>query len=124
MSSGIAARGMAWAASDHPTPLPVQALDHATGYLVAAAVIRGFTRQVSTGRGTLARTSLARTAAALVAAGEQLAAESLPESLPQRDEQTFWGPGTRLAPPLSVGDAPMHWDRPAGPLGTDEPAWS
>jgi hypothetical protein len=25
---------------DKPTPLPVQALDHATGYLMAAAAIR------------------------------------------------------------------------------------
>ena len=123
MSSGIAARGMNWAGSDRPTPLPVQALDHATVYLLAAAVIRGVTRQVSSGRGTTARTSLARTAAALVAAGEQSAVEPLPGSLPERDEETFWGPGKRLLPPLSVGDARMRWDRPAAPLGGDEPVW-
>jgi crotonobetainyl-CoA:carnitine CoA-transferase CaiB-like acyl-CoA transferase len=33
MSSGIAEAGMRAAGSDKPVPLPVQALDHATGYL-------------------------------------------------------------------------------------------
>lgn len=35
MSAGIAARGMDLAEADKPTPLPVQALDHGTGYLLA-----------------------------------------------------------------------------------------
>jgi crotonobetainyl-CoA:carnitine CoA-transferase CaiB-like acyl-CoA transferase len=39
LSSGIAAAGMVWRSSDRPVSLPVQALDHATGYLMAAAVI-------------------------------------------------------------------------------------
>ena len=41
MSTGIAAHGMAMAGVDRPRPLPVQALDHATGYLMAAAVLYG-----------------------------------------------------------------------------------
>lgn len=40
MSSGITAAGMECAGRDVLTPLPVQALDHATGYLMAAAIIR------------------------------------------------------------------------------------
>lgn len=39
MSCGIADAGMKWAKQNQPTPLPVQALDHATGYLMAAAVV-------------------------------------------------------------------------------------
>ena len=35
MSSGIADAGMQWQQADKPTPLPLQALDHATGYLMA-----------------------------------------------------------------------------------------
>ena len=109
---------------DKPTPLPVQALDHATGYLLAAAVIRGVTRQVSTGRGTLARTSLARMAAELVAAGEQSDTGALPESLPERDEQTFWGAGKRLAPPLrSAMPRCAGTARPPRSAPTS-PAWS
>ena len=38
---GIADAGMQWLSRPQPTPLPVQALDHATGYLMAAAVVRG-----------------------------------------------------------------------------------
>jgi hypothetical protein len=38
-------------AAEQPTPLPVQALDHATGYLMAAAVVRGITRRMTGGCG-------------------------------------------------------------------------
>ena len=40
MSCGIAHEGMVRKNVAHPVPLPVQALDHATGYLMAAAVLR------------------------------------------------------------------------------------
>ena len=100
----------------------MQALDHATGYLLAAAVIRGVTRAFSTRRGTFARTSLARMAAELVAAGEQSDTVPVTSPLPEQAEQTFWGAGARLEPPLTVDGAPMRWDRPAAPLGVDEPA--
>ena len=39
MSRGIADTGMKQMAASGPVALPVQALDHATGYLMAAAVI-------------------------------------------------------------------------------------
>src|SRR5262249_13189705 len=45
MSAGIAAEGMRAYGKDRPTPLPVQALDHATGYLLAAAALRGLARR-------------------------------------------------------------------------------
>lgn len=60
MSSGIAEAGMHWKHADKPTPLPVQALDHGTGYLMAAAAI------TLLGRGGSARLSLARTAKLLI----------------------------------------------------------
>ncbi len=41
MSVGIADAGMTAVGRDRPTPLPVQALDHATGYPLAAAAVRG-----------------------------------------------------------------------------------
>ena len=67
MSSGIADAGMRRFGRDRPTPLPVQALDHAAGYMMAAAVVRGLTERLSTGVGVVARASLARTAALLTA---------------------------------------------------------
>ncbi|TGD98620.1 CoA transferase [Methylobacterium nonmethylotrophicum] len=127
MSSGIAEAGMRRAGADRPVPLPVQALDHATGYLMAAAVLHGLTRRLATGRGLAARASLARTAALLISA-PPAAPEPAPAALARADfadapESTAWGPALRLRPPLTVDGAPMHWDRPAGPLGAAEPSW-
>ena len=67
MSTGIAAAGMIWRCADKPVPLPVQALDHATGYMIAAAAVRGLNMSLSEGRVTSASLSLARTAALLMA---------------------------------------------------------
>ena len=39
MSAGISDSGRIWAGKEGPHPLPVQALDHATGYLMAAACL-------------------------------------------------------------------------------------
>ena len=64
MSSGIADAGRRVAGAERPTPLPVQALDHATGYLMAAAALRGLTVRRRDMTGSSARVSLARTARA------------------------------------------------------------
>jgi len=126
MSSGIAAEGMRHYGTAAPKPLPVQALDHATGYLMAAAAIRGLSRRRANGGGTIARTSLARTAAFLA----ELPVEDAPEFDPLTDadfdpmqEATDWGPGHRLMPPLSFDGFGMAWDRGASRLGSADPAW-
>ncbi len=127
MSSGIAEAGMRGLQRDRPTPLPVQALDHAAGYLMAAAAIRGLTRCLQEGRGGQARTSLARVAAVLVAHMADPAAAGLapetPDDLAAPVEDTAWGPARRLLPPVSVAAAPLAWDRPASPLGSAVPTW-
>jgi crotonobetainyl-CoA:carnitine CoA-transferase CaiB-like acyl-CoA transferase len=66
MACGIAAAGQQWRLADKPVPLPVQALDHATGYLMAAAVLKGLYRRATCGEGYRARLSLARVAACLM----------------------------------------------------------
>jgi hypothetical protein len=71
MSTGIAAAGKAWRGADKPIPLPVQALDHATGYLMAAAAVRGLALRLSKGQATSAGLSLARTAALLIGTPRQ-----------------------------------------------------
>jgi hypothetical protein len=128
MSAGIAEAGMGRFGRDVPTPLPVQALDHATGYILAAAAVRGLTERLRSGAGLAARASLARTAALLTSAP---AAGGGPElNGPEQDdvdpaiERTSWGPAHRLRPPLLVGEAAMRWDRAAGPLGCAEPSWT
>ena len=126
MSSGIAAAGMAWKGADRPVPLPVQALDHATGYAMAAAAVAGVRRLWAEGRATTARLALARTAALLAAApaadGAAPAVESEADLAPAT-EATVWGKARRLQPPLAVDSAPMAWELPAAPLGSAEPAW-
>ena len=128
MSCGIAAAGQDWKQADRPVPLPVQALDHATGYMMAAAVLRLLARRLSDGIGGRARLSLARTAAVLTGAAPAAPAAPLaPETeadLAPESEATIWGPARRLRPPLCVAQAPMHWTRAARRLGTDLPAWS
>ena len=80
MSAGIADAGMRWRAADRPVPLPVQALDHATGYLMAAAVIRGITRRITDGRGSHAQLALARTARLLIEQGDQQVSSSISQA--------------------------------------------
>ncbi|RON48974.1 CoA transferase [Pseudomonas frederiksbergensis] len=120
MSSGIAEAGQQWKKADKPTPLPVQALDHATGYLMAAAAIKLL------GQGGSARLSLARTAKLLIEQGagtnEPLRAED------ENDqgllvEQTPWGPAHRLHVPLKITGTPLQWTLPAAELGSHRAQW-
>ncbi|MCJ2137181.1 CoA transferase [Methylobacterium sp. J-026] len=128
MSTGIAQAGQDWRGADAPVPLPVQALDHATGYMMAAAVLRLLSRRLSDGTGGRAQLSLARTAACLIEAGaappEPAFAAETAEDLAPDFEATAWGPARRLRPPVSVVDAPMRCERPARRLGEDAPAWA
>ncbi|OQW72298.1 MAG: acyl-CoA transferase [Proteobacteria bacterium ST_bin13] len=126
-SSGIAAEGMTWRGANAPVSLPVQALDHATGYLIAAAAIRGVIARLAGEGLTCARLSLARTATLLsdhrtrpddgpfVQAQESDYANAI--------ERTDWGPARRLRPPAAVNGIPMQWDRPAARLGSSAANW-
>ncbi|EZP31545.1 CoA transferase [Pseudomonas sp. RIT288] len=126
MSSGIAETGQRWKLADKPTPLPVQALDHATGYLMAASAIRLLTERLKTGRGGSARLSLARTAKLLIEQGpgptEALRAED-EQDQNSRPEQTPWGPAHRLLAPVTISGTPLHWALPATELGSHRPLW-
>lgn len=126
MSSGIADTGARWAHTDAPHPLPVQALDHATGYFMAAAALTGLTRALGHGRVGIARLSLARTA-------ELLTRMSAPDGgglegaragdFSARSECTVWGEARRLKPAIEIAGCPLRWDLPASPLGSAPPLW-
>jgi len=127
-ATGIAAAGMEWRCSSTPVSLPVQALDHATGYLVAAEVVGAIRRAVHEGRTERARLSLARTARLLVDH------RGIPTDEPLRPvddadvsvavERTPWGPARRLRPPVRLGPAEMAWPLPATTLGSSTAEWS
>ncbi|VVQ14802.1 Formyl-CoA:oxalate CoA-transferase [Pseudomonas fluorescens] len=127
MSSGIAEAGQRWQQAEKPTPLPVQALDHATGYLMAASALRLLTERLENGRSGSARLSLARTAKLLI--------EHVPgttQALRVEDEQdqstsieqTPWGPAHRLQVPVKISDTPIQWALPATELGSHHPQWN
>jgi hypothetical protein len=128
MSSGIADAGRIVTGGDRPAPLPVQALDHAAGYLLAAAAITGLTQRQIDGTGSRWRTSLARVADLLIKV-EPLQVPIDPSSSPATPdpvgpiERTAWGDALRLPPPLVVQGAPLQWALPARGLGSDRPQW-
>jgi crotonobetainyl-CoA:carnitine CoA-transferase CaiB-like acyl-CoA transferase len=126
MSSGIADEGRRVLGRDRPTPLPVQALDHATGYLMAAAALRGLSRRAGDGRGSRWRLSLAATSRLLVDAARpdpQAPPVAGEPALDDSIETTSWGPARRLVAPLSVPGAALRWDRPARAIGSDPARW-
>jgi len=127
MSTGIADAGMRRRSSEKPAPLPVQALDHTTGYLMAAAAICGVARRFAQGSGSEVRLSLARTAKLLV--DHQLGHDEVPlaaETEADRSpavEATEWGDAQRIAAPVQISGVPMRWDYPARGLGSASPQW-
>ncbi len=129
MSAGIADAGMRWKRADQPTPLPVQALDHAAGYLIAAAAIAGVVRRLLNEEASTSRLSLARTAEALIDAGPPRAdgppwSARTDADLSQAVEATHWGPARRVAPPVVIDGAAMAWNHAASRLGSADARWT
>jgi hypothetical protein len=124
MSCGIAWRGGEVTGSKRPTPLPAQALDHATGYLIAAAAARALTLRAQTGQTSLVRLSLARTARLLMELGDLGAitgeAAQLGAAEPFLEEaDTSLGRVSRVRCPGRIDGVTPEWRIPAGPLGVD-----
>ena len=101
--------------SDPPGALPVQALDHATGYLLAAAALRALTGRISAGRAGRARLALAATAQALLAAGPREAGGPGREPDAGPYLTTLRHPAGRLTvvrPPGALDGRPLAWPSP------------
>lgn len=126
MACGISAQVQQWQQADHPVPLPVQALDHATGYLMAAAVLEGLRIRRDENRGYRAQLSLARTAALLME--YQSSQHRTLEPVSRHDWQPLmewskFGLGQRLQFPIRVPGVPVIWSKPPRPIGIDEACW-
>ncbi|MFK3733608.1 CoA transferase [Streptomyces sp. NPDC088090] len=105
--------------AEEPGALPAQALDHGTGYLLAAAVLRSLTEQEREGGSRLVRLALAQT-------GHWLA-HGLPRYDPGRYLAESEGPLGRLrhaVSPVAYEGGPAGWSRPPGVAGADAPAWA
>lgn len=125
VATGIAATEGA----QEPGALPAQALDHGTGHLLAAAVLRSLTERTAGEGGTrCVRLALARTA------GWLLTGDGADE--PGRADASYEGPGPWLTgtdgplgrlryalPPVSFAGGPVNWTSPPGRWGADTPEW-
>ncbi|GLW50472.1 putative L-carnitine dehydratase [Streptomyces sp. NBRC 14336] len=111
---------------EQPGALPAQALDHGTGYLLAAEILRALTGRLTEGYGRVVRLALARTARWLTHEIEAGAA----------DGPAYEGPGPWLAEtdsalgrlryarsPVSFAGGPVDWSRPPGVWGSDPARW-
>ncbi|WP_186776806.1 CoA transferase [Streptomyces salinarius] len=110
---------------DSPGALPAQALDHGTGYLLAAGVLRALTEQHRTGGTRLVRLALTQTAHWLVhglapAPGEE---EGFDAAHWLTETDSPMGRLRHALPPVSYDGGPVNWARPPGLWGTDAPVW-
>ncbi|HML06500.1 MAG TPA: CoA transferase [Xanthobacteraceae bacterium] len=115
-------------AANEPKPLPAQALDHATGYLMAFAAIAALARRAARGGSWHVRASLAQSGCWLRRLG-RIDGVACPdpklEDMRDRLEETSSGFGTLTAVRHAavMAETPPHWLRPAVPLGAHAAAW-
>ena len=126
-----AASGIAVAESaddDRPGAMPCQLLDHGTGYLCAAAALRGLADQAVAGGTQVRELSLARTAHWLL--GSAAAGLAPADGAPNRAEADWLttlgsaeGPVTVVRPPGQLDGRELAWPSPLTRYGGDPPAW-
>src|SRR6516165_5929283 len=127
MSAGIADAGMRMEGVGKPFPLPVQALDQATGYLMAAAAARALLIRRVTGTALSAQLSLARTAHLLASTLSSLKppmqATETNDDLAPEIELTDWGTARRLKFPVSISGVALGSSLRACKLRSSLPSW-
>lgn len=122
------AEGLA-AGRDGPKELPCQALDHGSGYLLAAGAMMALERQRRLGGSWLVRVSLAQTGAWIANLGrldDGLACPDLTfddvQDLLETTESGF-GPMTAVRHAARMSVTPVSWERSSAPLGTHPAQW-
>jgi crotonobetainyl-CoA:carnitine CoA-transferase CaiB-like acyl-CoA transferase len=114
---------------DGPKELPVQMLDHASGYLMAFGAMMARARQSREGGSWHVRVSLAQTGRWLwnlgrVADGlktEDLRGEAVQPFI--EDTASGFGPLRAIRHSAALSATPAFWARPAMPLGSHPPQW-
>ncbi len=114
---------------DGPKPLPCQALDHASGYLLALGVLASLDRRAAEGGSWRVDVSLARTAHWLRGLGrlERGLEAPAPQAGDPADALEV-GPSTygllgAVPHAARLSATPARWERPSAPFGTHPPAW-
>jgi crotonobetainyl-CoA:carnitine CoA-transferase CaiB-like acyl-CoA transferase len=118
------------AGSGEPRPLPMQALDHAAGHLLAFGAMTALARRVTEGGSWHVRVSLAHTGAWLRGIGrvpDGLAAPDIAfddiQDLLETSDSGF-GRLTAVRHAAQLSATPARWALPSVPLGTHPPAWA
>lgn len=115
------------AGEDKPKPLPCQALDHASGYLLAFGAMAALLRRAEEGGSWLVRVALAGTGEWIKRLGRVeggLAAPGIFDVTPfLEDSASGFGRMTAVRHSAGMSGTPAHWTLPAVPLGTHPAAW-
>ncbi|WP_392669482.1 CoA transferase [Streptomyces sp. LN785] len=110
-----------------PGALPAQALDHGTGHLLAAGILRALSDQHDEGGSRLLRLALGQTAHWLCNGVPRRPDAGTSETYdPEKYLGSVDGVTGRLRyalPPVSFAGGPTDWSRPPGRLGADSPRW-
>ena len=113
---------------NEPKPLPAQALDHGTGFLMAFAAMSALKRRAVEGGSWHVRCSLAQTAHWCRGLGR---VDGTRLADPKRldvqdrlyDSNSGFGRLTAVRHSAVMSETPVRWDRPSVPLGSDRPEW-
>lgn len=109
---------------ERPGALPMQALDHTAGYLLAAALLTAVRRRSETGEPSTVAVSLIRIATELLAHGIRRVPRESTGFTPTLAEHDAGGRRLTLAEPaLAFPGAPTSWPAPPGAWGADAPEW-
>ena len=127
-ANGLNAAEADAAGADQPKPLPAQALDHGTGYLMAFAAMSALARRITDGGSWHVRLSLAQTGQWFRRLGR---IDGWTRKTPNLDEvrdrveetDSGFGRLTAVRSAAVMSETPLRWARPSVPLGTHPATW-
>jgi len=114
------------AGAEKPQALPMQILDHASGYLMAFATAAAKVRQLQEGGSWHVRVSLAQTAHWLRGLGRVPSGFAVTTPDRQAFLETYasgFGQLVAVRPTPQLSRTPAGWSRPSVPPGTHAPVW-
>jgi len=128
-ASGFNAAEADAAGAEAPRPLPAQALDHASGYLLAFGAMAALHRRATEGGSWHVRVSLAGTGRWLRGLGRVPGGLACPDpgsdDVHDRLEEVAsgFGPLLTVRHAAELSETPPRWARPSVPLGTHPALW-
>jgi crotonobetainyl-CoA:carnitine CoA-transferase CaiB-like acyl-CoA transferase len=112
-----------------PKPLPCQALDHGSGYLLAFGALTALTRRMREGGSWHVQVSLARTGRWIrdlgrIENGLAIATPAVEDVADLMEtSESGWGRLHAVGHSARLSETPARWDRPSSPLGTHPATW-